>query len=407
MTSRFRKILSLYISAILATVFIGVSSNAAQATGCVGTSTSTFSGIQSIFTSGGTACLTANLVQADLVNDSLNNLSVAPGVSATLDLNGHSIVFFATAVYAGIRVPVTSTLTITDSVGTGLLDVTGGQWANDSGSGAGIGGDGGTGFFTPVPGGSAGMINILGGRVIARGGASTGNLVSGAGIGGGGGGMPFASDSGNGGTITLSGGYLTALGGFGGLDSTAAGIGSGAVGGAAAGSGGTLTINGSGTTTTAGAGYTAGVTHGGVAATVNVGTQPAGISFLQVGTDATTNSSGGSSEIRFKYAVSFDSTGGTTPISQTVNYADQAIEPATPTKTGFVFDGWRTVSPTGPAYSFSSKVTAPVLLYAAWVEDSSSSLAKTGAETTHGVFIAGLMFFVGLVSIFYSKRRKH
>jgi uncharacterized repeat protein (TIGR02543 family)/LPXTG-motif cell wall-anchored protein len=407
MRLRIRQLASLLLTLSLVGVFVELSSDKALASGCVGTNAATFSNIQSIFTSGGTACLTANLVQADLVNAPLYNLSVAPGVSATLDLNGHSITYFASAVYAGIRVPDTSTLTITDSVGTGLLDVTGGQWANDSGTGAGIGGDGGTSTFSPVAGGNAGTINILGGRVIARGGASTGNLLPGAGIGGGGGGLPDPSSGGNGGTVTISGGFVTALGGFGGLDSTAAGIGGGAApGGVAASSGGSLTINGAGSPTTAGAGYSPGFAQGGPAATVSVGSQPTGVSFLQVGTNATSPESGGNTEVRFKNAVTFDSMGGSTASSQTVNYAEQASEPTDPTKSGYAFSGWRTGSATGPAYSFTSTVTAPVVLYAAWDDNPNSTLAKTGVTSFAELAFAGALLFTGLGSIYLSRRRK-
>lgn len=66
-----------------------------------------------------------------------------------------------------------------------------------------------------------------------------------------------------------------------------------------------------------------------------------------------------------KYTVAFDSDGGSSVASQTVNYNAYATVPTAPTKTGYTFGGWAL---NGSIYSFSSsKVTSNITLKATWV----------------------------------------
>ena len=175
----------------------------------------------------------------------------------TLDLNGHTLTIDLTAatgnVSNGIRLANGISLTIIDSAGGGVLNVTNRATTTGSnGNGAGIntqngtliiqsgtinaqGGHRGAGIGGGLSGG-AGTIIIQGGTVNAAGGDNWG-----AGIGGG--------SNGWGGNITISGGNVTATGGNGG----ASGIGAGA------GNGGdvTVTISGGNVTAIANSGGTA------------------------------------------------------------------------------------------------------------------------------------------------------
>ncbi len=64
-----------------------------------------------------------------------------------------------------------------------------------------------------------------------------------------------------------------------------------------------------------------------------------------------------------KYTVTFDSNGGSSVASQTVNYGDVATKPANPTKTNRVFVEWEL---NGIAYDFSTPVTENITLVAAY-----------------------------------------
>jgi uncharacterized repeat protein (TIGR02543 family) len=63
------------------------------------------------------------------------------------------------------------------------------------------------------------------------------------------------------------------------------------------------------------------------------------------------------------YTVSFNANGGSAVASQSVAYLDLATQPAAPTRTGYVFQGWFLG---GSAYSFATPVTGPLALTAQW-----------------------------------------
>ena len=140
-----------------------------------------------------------------------------------------------------------STVTIYD----GTVTANGGQHdTNNSGGGAGIGGDGGS--IDDDGGGNAGIVTINGGTVIATGGGN-----GGAGIGGGGG-YESGGNGGNAGSVTINGGNVTATGGGNG----GAGIG----GGGGFGNGGNVnnvTITGGTVIATGGSDGGAGIGGGG------------------------------------------------------------------------------------------------------------------------------------------------
>ncbi|MCD7832177.1 MAG: InlB B-repeat-containing protein [Firmicutes bacterium] len=79
--------------------------------------------------------------------------------------------------------------------------------------------------------------------------------------------------------------------------------------------------------------------------------------------------------------VTFDSCGGSSVSSQTVEY--YATEPETPTRNGYNFAGWYTAADGGTKYEFDEggflRVESDVTLYAHWT---ANTTASSGAETT-------------------------
>ncbi len=82
--------------------------------------------------------------------------------------------------------------------------------------------------------------------------------------------------------------------------------------------------------------------------------------------DVEVYSSSGSGTTR--YTVKFETNGGSTIKSVTVNRNGKVTEPAEPAKDGFVFDGWYTDKELTKKYDFTSKVTKSFTLYASWSE---------------------------------------
>ena len=80
------------------------------------------------------------------------------------------------------------------------------------------------------------------------------------------------------------------------------------------------------------------------------------------------------------FTVSFDSRGGTAVASQTVTHGNTPTMPASPTRTGYVFDGWYDQTLT-IAFDFSAPVTASKTAYAKWTARSYTvTLAKEGGS---------------------------
>ena len=69
--------------------------------------------------------------------------------------------------------------------------------------------------------------------------------------------------------------------------------------------------------------------------------------------------------IVIKYTVSFDSNGGTSISSQTVEAGNNAKEPTKPTKNGYTFKGWKL---NGSDYNFDKAVNSDITLVASWEE---------------------------------------
>ena len=66
-----------------------------------------------------------------------------------------------------------------------------------------------------------------------------------------------------------------------------------------------------------------------------------------------------------KYTVSFDSKGGSTVSSKTVEVGSTVSKPSDPTRSGYTFKGWTL---NGNSYDFGSKVTKDITLVAKWEE---------------------------------------
>lgn len=77
------------------------------------------------------------------------------------------------------------------------------------------------------------------------------------------------------------------------------------------------------------------------------------------------SSSGGGSAV---YTVKFETNGGNTIKSQSLNKNATVTKPSDPTKDGYTFAGWYTDKELTKEYNFSEKVTSGFTLYAKWTE---------------------------------------
>lgn len=69
------------------------------------------------------------------------------------------------------------------------------------------------------------------------------------------------------------------------------------------------------------------------------------------------------------YTVTFESNGGSSVTSETVEKGSKATKPTNPTKSGATFDKWYTDAACKKAYDFKKKVTKNITLYAGWIPD--------------------------------------
>jgi uncharacterized repeat protein (TIGR02543 family) len=67
-----------------------------------------------------------------------------------------------------------------------------------------------------------------------------------------------------------------------------------------------------------------------------------------------------------KYAVSFDTQGGSAVSSQSVVKGGKAVRPANPTRSGYTFVGWTSDKAGSKPYDFNSAVNVNLTLYAQW-----------------------------------------
>lgn len=84
------------------------------------------------------------------------------------------------------------------------------------------------------------------------------------------------------------------------------------------------------------------------------------------------------------YTVSFETAGGSTVDSVTVNWNTSVTEPAAPTKDHMDFAGWYSNEGLSTAYNFSSKITADTILYAKWTpKERKISFNTNGGSTVN------------------------
>ena len=181
----------------------------------------------------GTGATTANriVVASGTVADvTLNNVNIQTSVGAALDMRGATVNLWLEGA-SNLRATNNNNAGIETTDGTLTIDGTGSIIAY-SYNHAGIGGGG---YDGNLPGGNGGTITINGGNVTA-------SSVYGVGIGGG---ESSGSAGGDGAILTINGGNVTAVGRYAGGSMIGVGVGGGHGGGGyASGNGGTVTVNG-------------------------------------------------------------------------------------------------------------------------------------------------------------------
>ena len=80
----------------------------------------------------------------------------------------------------------------------------------------------------------------------------------------------------------------------------------------------------------------------------------------------TSNGQSAAHDATQSHVVTFDSNGGSSVQSQNVRVGATATQPATPTRTGYTFQGWYTAKNGGSKYDFGQAVTGDITLYAHW-----------------------------------------
>ena len=88
-------------------------------------------------------------------------------------------------------------------------------------------------------------------------------------------------------------------------------------------------------------------------------------------------------EQALNYSVMFDSQGGTSVSSISVNGGSAISRPTAPIRDGYVFAGWFSDAACTQAYDFSSPIYSNITLYAKWVVNNDSLVYRLTA--THGV----------------------
>ena len=81
------------------------------------------------------------------------------------------------------------------------------------------------------------------------------------------------------------------------------------------------------------------------------------------------------------YRVTFDSCGGSSVSSKTVSRNATVSKPTDPERDGYIFDGWYTDRNCTDEYSFGTRITENITLYAKWIEDEEASATPTPSPT--------------------------
>lgn len=91
------------------------------------------------------------------------------------------------------------------------------------------------------------------------------------------------------------------------------------------------------------------------------------------------------------FTITFDSNGGSSVKSQTVEYSNTASKPADPVKPDFSFEGWYSDSGFTRAYDFNEEVTENITLFAKWI----LAVATVTFNSRNGSQVAPLKVEVG------------
>ncbi|PKK97133.1 MAG: hypothetical protein CVV58_02785, partial [Tenericutes bacterium HGW-Tenericutes-3] len=78
-----------------------------------------------------------------------------------------------------------------------------------------------------------------------------------------------------------------------------------------------------------------------------------------------------------QYTITFDSNGGSSVSSMTLDHQASVTAPLSPTKTGYTFAGWYSDSALNTAYMFASMPAQDLTLYAKWILDTESPVTYT------------------------------
>lgn len=71
-------------------------------------------------------------------------------------------------------------------------------------------------------------------------------------------------------------------------------------------------------------------------------------------------------QVKQNYTVTFNSNGGSSVASQTVEENALITQPVDPVRSGYTFDGWYTAEGSGQKFDFNTAVTGNIVLYARW-----------------------------------------
>lgn len=108
-----------------------------------------------------------------------------------------------------------------------------------------------------------------------------------------------------------------------------------------------------------------------------------------------------------EFTVTFDSTGGSSVSSQTVQKGESAKSPADPTKEGYTFAGWYLNLSDSSTYDFSKEVTKDITLKAKWIENSTESgTYNVTFDTNGGSSVSSITVKTGEASILPTPTRE-
>lgn len=82
------------------------------------------------------------------------------------------------------------------------------------------------------------------------------------------------------------------------------------------------------------------------------------------------------------YKVKFDTTGGSKVETEVVESGSKATKPISPTKDGYVFEGWYIDENTNTEYDFRSSVDKDITLYAKWSKNTCGIVCSKGYKLT-------------------------